>query len=323
MRHCLSKIPEIFFISRKGMTEVDHTVRTIVNQQLNNTWSWMFRFQYKFNKTSTEREEHINKDSYGFLADYSTVAENNIGSVFEIQYIDKEGAGFGCIQRSKGNVTVGFNGIRGYSGSVFESGFNFNTGCTFIHIVNSTNDKPIIDILGLVFSHTLLIHKMEGLSDIMVNGTNVLNDPFSDYSEQWNLGAPERVVTISLKSIAYVRYYIARNYKYEIFSQTATEMLQRTTDGNDEFDWWFTLTTEAKATNEFTTNFISIVWEDDFNDDGAPDPLNWRYHQSTETEVGKHSDFAMLPCYICNKTTVSLDVFLFKKNHFWRNAIQD
>ena len=52
--------------------------------------------------------------------------ENNIESVFEVQYTDKEGAGFGCLQCSEGNVAVGFNGIRNYSGPLFDSGFSFN-----------------------------------------------------------------------------------------------------------------------------------------------------------------------------------------------------
>ena len=43
-----------------------------------------------------------------------------------MQYTDLEGAGFGCLQCSEGNVAVGFNGIRSYNGPLFESGFSFN-----------------------------------------------------------------------------------------------------------------------------------------------------------------------------------------------------
>ena len=67
---------------------------------------------------------------YDLVDDYSTIfeleGENNIESVFEVQYTDKEGAGFGCLQCSEGNVAVGFNGIRNYSGPLFDSGFSFN-----------------------------------------------------------------------------------------------------------------------------------------------------------------------------------------------------
>lgn len=57
---------------------------------------------------------------------FEFVAENSAESVFEIQYSGAQGAGFECLQCSEGNVMVGFSGIRGYSGPVFESGFGFN-----------------------------------------------------------------------------------------------------------------------------------------------------------------------------------------------------
>lgn len=84
----------------------------------------------KFAKAAIVLEDVINNGPYDLLADYSTMFENdnenNIESVFEVQYTDKEGAGFGCLQCSEGNVAVGFNGIRNYTGSTFDSGFSFN-----------------------------------------------------------------------------------------------------------------------------------------------------------------------------------------------------
>jgi hypothetical protein len=52
--------------------------------------------------------------------------ENGKESVFEVQYLDVQGAGFGCLQCSEGNVAVGFQGVRGYEGTLFTSGFSFN-----------------------------------------------------------------------------------------------------------------------------------------------------------------------------------------------------
>lgn len=52
--------------------------------------------------------------------------ENSIESVFEVQYSELEGAGFGCLQCSEGNVAVGFSGVRNYEGPDFTSGFSFN-----------------------------------------------------------------------------------------------------------------------------------------------------------------------------------------------------
>jgi tetratricopeptide (TPR) repeat protein len=87
-------------------------------------------FQDRFSEAAIVFDEVINSGTYDLVTDYATLFENdnenNIESVFEVQYTDIEGAGFGCLQCSEGNVAVGFNGIRNYSGPLFESGFSFN-----------------------------------------------------------------------------------------------------------------------------------------------------------------------------------------------------
>ena len=89
-----------------------------------------YLYQGKFQEAASVLEEVINSGTYQLVMDYSTMFENsnenNMESVFEVQYTDVEGAGFGCLQCSEGNVAVGFNGIRNYSGPLFESGFSFN-----------------------------------------------------------------------------------------------------------------------------------------------------------------------------------------------------
>jgi len=90
----------------------------------------VYLFQDKFGESAAVLDNLINSGPYALLADYTNMFENdnenNIESVFEVQYTDLEGAGFDCLQCSEGNVAVGFNGIRNYSGPVFESGFSFN-----------------------------------------------------------------------------------------------------------------------------------------------------------------------------------------------------
>lgn len=89
-----------------------------------------YLYQNKFSEAADVFDELIDEGPYDLLSDYTTMFENdnenNIESVFEVQYTDIEGAGFGCLQCSEGNVAVGFNGIRNYSGPLFESGFSFN-----------------------------------------------------------------------------------------------------------------------------------------------------------------------------------------------------
>ena len=88
-----------------------------------------YLYQNKFAEAATALDKVI-AGPYDLVSDYTKIFENenenNIESVFEVQYTDKEGAGFGCLQCSEGNVAVGFNGIRNYNGPTFDSGFSFN-----------------------------------------------------------------------------------------------------------------------------------------------------------------------------------------------------
>jgi len=95
----------------------------------------VYLYQDKFSEAATELQKVINSGKYHLYGtqgdeDYANLfeysAENSAESVFEIQYTGTEGAGFGCLQCSEGNVMVGFSGIRGYAGPVFESGYGFN-----------------------------------------------------------------------------------------------------------------------------------------------------------------------------------------------------
>lgn len=89
-----------------------------------------YLYQDKFTQAATTLERVISSSSYSLVTDYNTIfedeGENGVESVFEVQYTDKEGAGFGCLQCSEGNVAVGFSGPRNYTGSLFTSGFSFN-----------------------------------------------------------------------------------------------------------------------------------------------------------------------------------------------------
>lgn len=90
----------------------------------------VYLYDKKYDLAASALETLINTGSYTLLTDYSTMFENNnennAESVFEVQYSDEEGAGFGCLQCSEGNVAVGFNGPRNYTGPLFESGYSFN-----------------------------------------------------------------------------------------------------------------------------------------------------------------------------------------------------
>jgi starch-binding outer membrane protein, SusD/RagB family len=89
-----------------------------------------YLYQEKFAEAADVLEDVINGGKYALLQDYSKIfeheSENGLESVFEVQYTDVEGAGFGCLQCSEGNVGVGFRGVRGYEGPLFSPGFSFD-----------------------------------------------------------------------------------------------------------------------------------------------------------------------------------------------------
>ncbi len=93
-----------------------------------------YLYQGQFSEAAAALEKVIS-GPYMLVTDYESIfepeGENGPGAVFEIQYTDKEGAGFGCLQCSEGNVAVGFNGIRNITyppnfDGTFDSGFSFN-----------------------------------------------------------------------------------------------------------------------------------------------------------------------------------------------------
>lgn len=89
-----------------------------------------YLYQEKFQLAAQVLDSVILSENYSLVDNYNSIfemeGENGVESVFEVQYTDVEGAGFGCLQCSEGNVAVGFSGVRGYTGPLFTPGFSFN-----------------------------------------------------------------------------------------------------------------------------------------------------------------------------------------------------
>ena len=90
------------------------------------------QYESKYADAASMFENVIGDGRYSLKqgADYQNLfeepAENGSESVFEVQYTDKQGASFTCLQCSEGNVAVGFSGPRSYDGPSFTSGYSFN-----------------------------------------------------------------------------------------------------------------------------------------------------------------------------------------------------
>jgi tetratricopeptide (TPR) repeat protein len=89
-----------------------------------------YLYQNKFTESAAVLDQLIAANTYSLVSDYNSIfenaGENGSESVFEVQYTDAEGASFDCFQCSEGNIAVGFNGIRNYSGPLFDGGYSFN-----------------------------------------------------------------------------------------------------------------------------------------------------------------------------------------------------
>ena len=90
----------------------------------------VYLYQNKYTSAATTLQNVINSGTYSLVTNYNSIfeeaGENNAESVFEVQYTDIQGAGFDCLQCSQGNVAVGYNGVRNYTGPFFSDGFSFN-----------------------------------------------------------------------------------------------------------------------------------------------------------------------------------------------------
>ena len=115
----------------------------------------VYLYQNKYDEAATTLESVITSGVYDLVTDYSTIfeeaGENNIESVFEVQYFEGQGAGFGCLQCSEGNVAVGFSGVRAYDGPEFTSGFSFNVPVQEVVDAFQTGDlRKDVAILDIV-----------------------------------------------------------------------------------------------------------------------------------------------------------------------------
>lgn len=104
-------------------------------------------FQGKYAEAAAILDQVIASNNYDLHEDFSTLflqqEENNQESVFEIQYSNVQGAGFGCLQCSEGNVAVGFSGIRGYNGPTYQGGFSFNVPVQDLVDQYAANDQRL------------------------------------------------------------------------------------------------------------------------------------------------------------------------------------
>jgi hypothetical protein len=161
---------------------------------------------------------------------------------------------------------------------MYDDRYVFNIDGTFTHVTDNTNDDPSNNTDGTVFGRQNLINELNGSGTGTQDGADILNYPYSDYSENWNISAPGGVETLTLSGIGFMGYYIGGSHQYRIFDRSVpNELILTTADGNGEFNWWFIITSEEPATGGFTSIYNDLAWEDNFDTNGAPNAANWTY----------------------------------------------
>lgn len=132
---------------------------------------------------------------------------------------------------------------------------------------------------GTIFGRDGLINELGPITG-NVNGADVENFQYEDYTENWFINAPGGIETLNLTNLGFIGYYVGGSHSYQIFDRSvANELLLKITDGNNEFDWWFIITSEAEEGPSYTYN--NLVWEDTFSVDGTPDSSKWTYDLGT------------------------------------------
>ncbi len=124
----------------------------------------IYLFQNKFQPAANALDQVIQSGNYDLMENYADIFtltnENNIESVFEIQYSGAEdGASFECFECVEGNVAVGFMGPRFTGGdySPYKNGFSFNVPTPEFYNTFAGNDirrnVAIFDINAFVADH--------------------------------------------------------------------------------------------------------------------------------------------------------------------------
>ena len=123
------------------------------------------------------------------------------------------------------------------------------------------------------------------------NTSTVSNVSFAPGSEDWSLVADPsfeaRGTQMNFSDSGFMSYYVGSS-SYEIIEITETELYVRTLDAVDPNLAWYHKFTSSPGGGDVDDGYVytNLVWEDDFNTDGAPDSTKWTYDLGTTDIFG-------------------------------------
>jgi beta-glucanase (GH16 family) len=97
-----------------------------------------------------------------------------------------------------------------------------------------------------------------------------------------NHATQTRGTTMNFSDGGFMGYYIGQS-SYEILSITANRMVVRAVMGGNPALAWYHIFTTTKPSQAPDTDmdYTNLIWSDDFDVDGAPDPAKWSYNLGT------------------------------------------
>ena len=164
---------------------------------------------------------------------------------------------------------------------MYDDAYVFNVDGSITYVTNRLNDDPTTDVSGTIFGQQAPMDQELGNNGSVANpGGEYENYPIDDFEGVWALTAPNEQETITLSGNGFFGFYVGGNHTYEIITRSATEMMLKTI-GADGLAWFVVLTNQDEVSNTLVTQYTNLVWEDDFNTDGAPNAANWTYDLGT------------------------------------------
>jgi len=145
----------------------------------------------------------------------------------------------------------------------------FNIDGTYTHITNDTafgQEGSMVADFGIAWEAN--------------PGGEFENYPLPSFSDTWELTAPDGQETLSFGNNGYHGFYVGGDHSYSILMRSETEMSLRTI-GADGNAWYAILTTETPEEKGVDVTYTTLLWSDEFDTDGAPDPTNWTYDLGT------------------------------------------
>ncbi len=121
--------------------------------------------------------------------------------------------------------------------------------------------------------------------DFDTSGTSVVS--LSPTAFDWSI-VPDpdfvgRGTSMNFSDDKFMGYYVSSS-SYEIIEVTNSTLYVRTIDALDPVLYWYHKFTTSLPSDDFNSIYNNLVWEDNFDVNGAPDPLNWTYDLGNGTD---------------------------------------